>query len=92
MSQTHTNVAKDDRKEDKSVQGTPEEHQHVHAEVIDVEQLGLGKEKNKDAQELCDSDPTEDRRSHVVQSRLGPFSASPHVRYEPTDNVRAEFD
>ena len=47
---------------------TPEQHQHVHAKVVDVEERRLGKEKNKDSKELGDSDAAEDRGSHVVQS------------------------
>ena len=66
--QRHTDIAEDDREEDESVEGTPEQHQHVHAEVVDVEEPGLGKEKDKDTEELGDGDSTEDRGTHVVQS------------------------
>ena len=90
--QTHTNIAQDDGKEHQSVQGSPEQHQHVHPEVVDVEQVRFGEEKDKDTQELCDRDPTEDRGSHVVQRRLGPLPAASHVRHKPTNNVRAELD
>ena len=71
---------------------TPEQHQHVHAEVVDVEERRLGKEKNKDSKELGDSDAAEDRGSHVVQSRLSPLPPSTNVRDKPTDDVRAELN
>ena len=74
------------------MQSPPEQHQHVHAEVVDVEELGFGKEKDKDTKEFGDSDPTEDGSSHVVQGRLGPLPTTTGVRYKPTDNVRAELN
>ena len=74
------------------MQGTSEQHQHVHAEVVDVEELGLGKEKDKHAKELGDSDPTEYGGSHVVQGRLSPLPTTASMRYEPTNNVRAELN
>ena len=74
------------------MEGTPEQHQHVHAEVVDVEEPRLGKEKDKDTEELGDSDSTEDRGTHVIQSRLCPLPASANVRDKPADNVGAKLD
>lgn len=88
----HTDIAEYDRKEYEPVQGTPEQHQHVHAEVVDVEELGLGKEEDKDSKKLGDSDPTEHGGSHVVQSGLGPLPTTTSVRHKPTNNVRAELN
>ena len=74
------------------MEGAPEQHHHVHAEVVDVEEPGLGKEQDKDAKELGDGDPTEHGGSHVVESRLGPLPTTTRVRHKPTNNVRAELN
>ena len=74
------------------MEGTPEQHQHVHTEVVDVEEPGLGKKENKDTKELGDRDPTKHRGSHVFQSRSSPFPTSSRVGYKPTNYVRAELN
>lgn len=74
------------------MEGAPEQHQHVHAEVVDVKEPWLGKEKDKDSEELGHRDTTEHRRPHVVQGGLGPLSPPTNVGHKPTYNVRAEFD
>ena len=73
------------------MEGTPEQHQHVHAEVVDVEEPRLGKEEDKDTEELCDGDTAEDGGSHVVEGGLCPLPAPPDMRHKPANNVRTEL-
>lgn len=62
---THTMrtcVAEQHREEDESVRGPQQHHGQVHAEVEDLEDLGLGQSQDQDASKLSQSDPTEHLR------------------------------
>lgn len=58
------------------MQGSPEQHQHIHTEIVDVKDLRLGKEQDKDSNELGDGYSTDHRGSHVSQGRVSPLNAS----------------
>ena len=74
------------------MQSPPEQHEHVHSEVVHLKDLGLGEEENKDTQQLGEGDPAHHRRSHVRQSRVSSLHARVFTaRAEPAYNVRAEL-
>lgn len=50
------------------MEGTPQQHEHVHPEVVDFKDLRLGKEEHEDTNELSDGDATDYRCTHVGQS------------------------
>ena len=39
-----TDIAEHDGEEDKSMESSPEQHKHVHTEIVDLKNLRLGKE------------------------------------------------
>lgn len=70
------------------MESPPQQHKHVHPEVVHLKDLGLGEEEHEDTDELCESDTTDHRGPHVGQSIVCPLSASGKVAgAEPTDDV-----
>ena len=41
------------------MQGSPQQHAHVHSEVVGLKELRLGKEEDKDSEELSHGDSTD---------------------------------
>ena len=75
------------------MQCPPEQHKHVHAEVVDLKDLGLGKEEHKDTDELGDGDAADHRLPHVGQCGVSTLHAGGQgTRAEPAHNVRAELN
>ena len=75
------------------MQCAPEKHKHVHAKVIDLKDLRLGKEQHKHSDQLRDGDPRDDRLAHVGQRGVSALHASGGgAGAEPADNVRAELN
>ena len=54
-----TCVAEQDGEEDEAMGGSQQHHGQVHAEVEDLEDLGLGQGQDQDAPKLGQGDPTE---------------------------------
>ena len=55
-----TNVAEEDGQVEQAVERAPDQHAHVHPEVVDLEDLRVGEQQHKDTEELCHGDATED--------------------------------
>ena len=74
------------------MQSPPEQHEHVHPEVVDLKDLRLGEEEDKDPDELGEGDAAHHGGPHVGQGRVGTLTTRGQVAgAEPADNVGAEF-
>ena len=74
------------------MQSSPQQHEHVHPEVVYLEDLRLCEEEDKDADELGEGDATDHRGPHVGQGRVSTLNPRGQVaRAEPAHNVRAEL-
>ena len=62
-----TEVAEKHRQEDEAMKSPPQQHKHVHPEVIDLKDLRLGKEEDEDTDELGEGDAADHRGPHVGQ-------------------------
>ena len=74
------------------MESTPQQHEHVHAEIVHLKDLGLGKEEDKHTNELGEGDTTDDRGPHVGQRVVCSLDACLQVAgAEPTHDVRAKL-
>ena len=59
MSPALTNIAQQHWQKHQPMQGPPQQHAHVHSEVVDLKKLRFGKEEDKYSKKLSHSDSTD---------------------------------
>lgn len=71
----------------------PQQHQHVHPEVVNLKDQRPSEEEDEDPDELCDHDASDHKGSHVGQWWVSTLSACGQAAgAEPMNSVGAEFN
>lgn len=86
------NQTEDHWQEEESVEDAEHDNEHVHSEVVQLEQSRRGESEDHHSQELGERDTSHDRAAHCVHGLHSALVASAALPEEIHANVVAELD